>query len=372
MTVYQEKNKAKWTKDGRSWYYQVYYKDLFNNNIRKKSKLYINKKTALEEERKFLNTLNRSSEVPMSFETLINKFLEYKKNKVKITSYYTLVKRIKNFNYFNSIKKIQDFNINHFEKWKEIINNNNYKTTYKNNLYVTLRSILNFAIKNYDMNFLTSIMNKMNNFTNPNEIKEEMQFYSYEEFLKFINEEKEFKYKVYFEILYYCGLRKGEANALNWNDIDFVRNTISINKNVSLKIKGEKYKILPPKTSKSNRTLPIPNILVDDLKQLHKIYSTYMKFDNNWFVFGGIYPLADTTVSEHNKSNAKKANLKQIRIHDFRHSCASLLINNGASIIAVSKYLGHENITTTLNTYTHILKNQFEDIVTNLNNLNKK
>lgn len=57
-----------------------------------------------------------------------------------------------------------------------------------------------------------------------------------------------------------------------------------------------------------------------------------------------------------------RANLRKIRIHDFRHSCDSLLINQGSSITLVSKYLGHSNIDTTLNIYTQMYKNELENI----------
>lgn len=66
-------------------------------------------------------------------------------------------------------------------------------------------------------------------------------------------------------------------------------------------------------------------------------------------------------------SFCKKANLKQIRIHDFRHSCASLLINNGANINEVASYLGHTKIDETLNTYSHMFKNQMSDVVDTIN-----
>ena len=61
--------------------------------------------------------------------------------------------------------------------------------------------------------------------------------------------------------------------------------------------------------------------------------------------------------------------LKQIRLHDFRHSCASLLINNGANIMIVAKYLGHTKIEETLNTYSHLFKSKMEDIVELMNQL---
>jgi site-specific recombinase XerD len=66
---------------------------------------------------------------------------------------------------------------------------------------------------------------------------------------------------------------------------------------------------------------------------------------------------------------AKEANVKQIRIHDFRHSCASVLINNGASIMIVAKYLGHSKIDQTLNTYSHLFKNKLDEIVQTLDSL---
>ena len=63
------------------------------------------------------------------------------------------------------------------------------------------------------------------------------------------------------------------------------------------------------------------------------------------------------------------AGVKQIRIHDFRHSCASVLINNGANIMVVAKFLGHAKIDETLNTYSHLLKNKMDEVVKTMNNL---
>lgn len=60
---------------------------------------------------------------------------------------------------------------------------------------------------------------------------------------------------------------------------------------------------------------------------------------------------------------------KRIRIHDFRHSCVSLLINKGASIALVSKYLGHADISITLKTYTHLFKSELTKMTDILNKL---
>ena len=67
-----------------------------------------------------------------------------------------------------------------------------------------------------------------------------------------------------------------------------------------------------------------------------------------------------------------KQGLKQIRLHDFRHSCASLLISRGANITLVGRYLGHTKIDETLNTYSHMFKNKLDDIVGTINRLNNQ
>ena len=65
------------------------------------------------------------------------------------------------------------------------------------------------------------------------------------------------------------------------------------------------------------------------------------------------------------------AEVKRIRIHDFRHSCASLLINNGANITIVSKYLGHSDISMTLNRYSHMYDSKLEEVINLIENINK-
>lgn len=92
-------------------------------------------------------------------------------------------------------------------------------------------------------------------------------------------------------------------------------------------------------------------------------------FQKDCFVFGLMQPFKETTIHKYKNKYCDLANLKRIRVHDFRHSCASFLINQGASISLVSKYLGHANISITLNIYTHLYKNELDDITNKINNL---
>ena len=134
---------------------------------------------------------------------------------------------------------------------------------------------------------------------------------------------------------------------------------------------GGVWHITTPKTKSSIRIIPMPKVLIRDLCDLYRQESQDNNFDSGWFIAGSDVPIHPDILRRRKNANAKKAGLKQIRIHDFRHSCASILINNGANIMIVAKYLGHTKIDETLNTYAHLFKNKMDDIVNLMDNLEK-
>lgn len=143
---------------------------------------------------------------------------------------------------------------------------------------------------------------------------------------------------------------------MTWNDIDWEKHTISISKSISY-IEG-KYITSRPKTQTSIRVLPMPNSLYEHYKQYYEEQKQYYNFKNTWYVFGGIKPINAEKLRKRRIILANEAGVKQIRIHDFRHSCASILINNGANVMVVAKYLGHAKIDVTLNTYSHLFNSK--------------
>ena len=365
MALYQNKKTKKWA-------YRLSHIDENGERKQKHSKWFNLKKEAKEAEKKYLESVNDNiSNDSITFEDIWSDYISLKKERLKITSFESIKKKEKHFKNLFKLK-IVDFDIKEYNKWKKGINKKNYSTTHKNNIYKCLRSALRHGKKYFDIN-IDKLLVQMTNFTNPNELKKEMKFFTYEDFNKFISVENDLTYKVFFETLYFCGLRLGETLALNWTDIEYVSDDlirIKVSKTLTEKIKGEKYVILPPKTKSSNRILPIKNKkLILGLKQIKEKAMTLYGFEDKWFIFGNVYPLAETTLQKRKNDNCKKAGVQRIRIHDFRHSCASLLINKGASIALVSRYLGHTDIATTLNIYSHMFKSELEDIAIELSDL---
>ena len=113
-------------------------------------------------------------------------------------------------------------------------------------------------------------------------------------------------------------------------------------------MKHFKNGIKPPKNSSSIRTITLDSRLVEDLQPLLDIEGP--------FLFGGETSLSISEIQRQFTKAVKKSGIPHIRIHDLRHSHATLLINNGVNIVAVSKRLGHASIEQTLKTYTHLLQ----------------
>lgn len=118
-------------------------------------------------------------------------------------------------------------------------------------------------------------------FINLNERNKEMLFYTLDEFQRFLSLETNLKFRCAFQTLFYCGLRNGELRGLTWNDIDFNRSTLTINKNI-VKVPdpktGKPYTVTSLKTSSSYRTIPIPNFLLKDLSDLYNYDANYYGF----------------------------------------------------------------------------------------------
>ena len=112
------------------------------------------------------------------------------------------------------------------------------------------------------------------------------------------------------------------------------------------------------------------NALYEALKKYYDEVSKFKNFSDDFFIFGndnGLTPLTYKQAQRRKGEIANKAGIKEIRLHDFRHSCASFLVNNGAPVTMVSKYLGHSNSSETLNTYSHLFNTTSSEVINTIN-----
>lgn len=179
------------------------------------------------------------------------------------------------------------------------------------------------------------------------DIEEEkhVNYWNLEEFKKFISVVDDELYHALFMTLYYSGMRKGELLALTWGDVDFENNTLNIDKTAYNRI------ITKPKTQSSIRKIIMPNHVMTSLSRLKANIEPKMSY----VVFGEFHDhVSTTTLDRKYEGYIKESGVKKIRLHDFRHSHASYLINKNTIVSVIAQRLGHGNVATTLNTYSHL------------------
>ena len=151
---------------------------------------------------------------------------------------------------------------------------------------------------------------------------------------------------------------------MRWSDID--GSYLSVKRSLTQKLHGRDVET-PPKNRSSIRTIQIPlplmAILSDHKKRQEKLFS----FDEDNHILGDGRSLRDTSIQNRNILYAKLAGVERIRIHDFRHSHASLLANMGINIQEVARRLGHSKIEMTWNTYSHLYPKKEEKAMAVLN-----
>ena len=303
----------------------------------------------------------------MPFSALVAEYLQFKKARIKEASFYDVEKKIgtKIAPFFGDtpVKEITPAKI---LQWQSSLDG--YSYAYRKTLMTHLSLIFNYAERYHDIVNIARKVDKPRNL----EPKKEMLFWSPEEFAAFISHVERYDYATLFRFLYLSGCRKGEALALTWRDVDLTKGTASISKSFSNKAheKDKAYSITTPKNASSNRTVHLPPFFAKELAE----YRDWQKCaaEDAIYVFGGKNPLPPTNIDRVLTKSAAAAGVKRIRIHDLRHSCASLLIHKGVSIVAVSRHLGHSTVEQTLNTYSHMLPDDQTMILNTLSGVSDK
>src|SRR5699024_2812094 len=195
-------------------------------------------------------------------------------------------------------------------------------------------------------------------------------FYNKDELKRFLAAAKNTSLKKYaiFRLLAFSGMRIGECLALTWHDLDFKNNTVNINKTLARTKNG--VKIQTPKTKASNRVISLDTETMQVLKmwqleqrkQLLKLGINSMNKQQLIFSNRENKYINSDMIRKAIKAIAKKTGIHPITTHGFRHTHATLLFASGMDIKQVQARLGHSNVQTTLNIYTHAMKDKQDKI----------
>lgn len=184
--------------------------------------------------------------------------------------------------------------------------------------------------------------------------------------------DKENYYELYSFTLIYTlfmtGIRIGEAQALTWEDVNLEDKWIKINKTMYYKSSDE-YFISEPKTSAGIRTISLDDNTITHLKAWKETQSINIS-TNFVFSYNGSPTNRNSTrgiIIKH----SNRAKVHQIKTHALRHSHASLLVSLGENPLIIKERLGHEDLKTTLSTYSHLYPNAHREVATKLNKVFK-
>lgn len=331
-----------------TWYCKFYYTDWTGQKKQKLKRGFKLQREAKDWERKFLEQYARDPDI--SFESLYQKYRSYITPRIRestaATRFLMLDKHVLPFFKDRIVSDIAPADI---AAWQTNMLNKGLSDTYVHNCNIYLKAIFTYAVeylglsKNPCTRLIGSLKTKKLNFWTPEE---------YKAFSEACSDTLE--YYTIFEILYYTGMRVGEALALTLNDIDLKNNIISVSKTY-YHITGKDL-INPPKTDGSERQIDVPVFLSEEIKDY---ISHLYKPDPEARLFNKRPQYVRSIL----KDRAYKAGVKQIRVHDLRHSHASMLINLGANPLLVAERLGHESPAITLKTYAHLFPSSQADIV---------
>ncbi|MFR0524269.1 tyrosine-type recombinase/integrase [Ligilactobacillus salivarius] len=304
------------------------------------------------------------------FGDVLDEWLALHKTRVKASTWRGIEKRVKKYvrPYFNdmyvdkiTLRRCQDFTSKVSNK------------TPKSYVYVTgiVKNTLDYALR-----FGMIESNPMLYVIKPKPVQQVQDsskhdnFYNRDELKKFLDTAKDIDFKKYalFRLLAYSGMRVGECLALTWHDLDIKNKTVSVSKPVARTEKG--LVIQTPKTKASNRKISLDDRTIQILKEwqleqrkqllmlgINAMNKEQLIFSNNSNTF-----ITNETVRGYIKQISKKAGIYQITTHGFRHTHATLLFASGMDIKQVQARLGHSKVQTTLDIYTHVMKEKQDEI----------
>lgn len=339
MSVYRDKKT-------KNWVVTLRYTDQTGKVNRRAKRGFKTKREAQEWERLFLNNIDPQESVDIPFEEFYEIYMNDLSNKLRFTTIRTK-RNMFETHIIPTFKGMLMTRITpaHIVRWQNDILGKGFSNTYVRTISNQLHAMFNHAHRYYDLN------NPPTHKTKPigSSQADKMNFWTKAEFDQFISFVDSEVSRLHFYVLFYTGMRIGELMAVKVKDLNLDLGHIEINETAIYE--KEEYIFSKPKTPKAIRTITIPLFLKD---MIIEHIDRYYFIDQDKKVF---LTTKDRLTKDMRKYSSM-AGVKRIRLHDLRHSHASLLIEQGIQPNIVQERLGHERIETTLRTYSHLYPNK--------------
>lgn len=345
MPVYKDNER-------NTYYVKMYYTDWTGTRRQKMKRGFKLQREAKDWERSFLE--KQSGSPDMTFQALYDLYLEDIRSRLKESTIEVKRRYISHriLPYFKD-KPINEISPADVRKWQNGLIEDGLKPTTQRTVNNQLNAILNFAMKYYGLSRNPcSVVGSIGSSK-----ADRMDFWTLEEFKTFIAFIDSPMHNAFYSILYYSGLRCGEALALTPADIDLGKKVIHVTKTFH-RFHCEDV-ITAPKTKNSIRSVPIPAFLCDQIQNYMKRLYGLNESDR-------IFPFSARGVHDFFKRH--QADVKQIRLHDLRHSHVSLLIDMGFPAMLIAERIG-DTVEMVNNIYGHLYPNRHEEVADRLEQL---
>ncbi len=347
MSVYKNEKRG-------TWFVSFRYTDWDGTRRQKKKEGFRTRREALEYEQEFKRKQGGGTD--MSFGSLVELYMADCSTRLRATTVESKqwIFDSKILPTFRSVP-VRDITPTMIRRWQNelLTDPSGYSPTYLKTINNQMSAVMNYAIRFYGLPSNPVVV------CGPfgKKAAAAMQFWTRDEFHQFIACVKKPAARLAFELLFWTGMRSGELLALTLDDVDFERSRIRINKTLA-QVRGETV-VNPPKTPKSNRVVSVPRFILALIRDYADRLVDYEPQDRLFYFTKHFlhYELA---------AGCKASGVKRIRVHDLRHSHASLLVEMGFSPLLISERLGHENIQTTLQTYSHLYPDKQEEVSSRL------
>ena len=340
-------------KDRNTFYVKCYYTDYTGAKKQKLKRGFALQRDAKEWERNFLEKVQGTPDITL--QALYEAYIEDKSHRLKASSIQMKKRLIKK----HILPHFKDRPINQItaadiRAWQNKLIAEDYSGPYLSNIHVALSSVFTYAVQYYNLPY-----NPCSRAGSMGKKSRSINFWTLSEFNQVLKCVDDIIDQTALKLLFYSGIRLGEFRALTYGDLDFNGNTITINKN--MQIVDRKEIVYTPKSENGTRLITMPDAIMDDLEAYcGKIYG--ICDDDRLFTF------KPHRIRKCMSNSSAIAGVKNIRIHDLRHSHVSLLIELGFTPYLISERIG-DTVQMVNEVYGHLYPNKHIEVANKLNKI---